>query len=42
VHTPANLVWTPVHDDDVLSAADLPDAPTELPIMLGCVTNEPR
>jgi para-nitrobenzyl esterase len=42
VHTPANLVWTPVPDNDVLSTKDFPGAPTELPIMLGYVTNEAR
>jgi len=42
VHTPANLVWTPVADNDVLSTTDFPGASTELPIMLGCVANEAR
>ncbi|MEU0569287.1 carboxylesterase family protein [Nonomuraea sp. NPDC005983] len=42
VHTPANLVWTPLPDNDVLSATGFPGAPTELPILLGHVTNEAR
>ncbi|MET7334941.1 carboxylesterase family protein [Nonomuraea sp. NPDC005650] len=42
VHTPANLVWTPLPDDDVLSTTGFPGAPTEVPILLGHVTNEAR
>jgi para-nitrobenzyl esterase len=42
VHTPANLVWTPVPENEVLSATDFPGAPADLPILLGCVENEAR
>ncbi|MGW4796244.1 carboxylesterase/lipase family protein [Nonomuraea sp. NPDC004297] len=42
VHTPANLVWTPLSDDEVLSATGFPGAPASLPIMLGHVANEAR
>ncbi|QXE33257.1 carboxylesterase family protein [Streptomyces sp. GMY02] len=43
VHTPANLVWTPVYDDrDVASGDDFAGWPSQVPVILGCVENEAR
>ena len=42
VHTPANLVWLPVADNEVLSTIDSPGASVDLPILIGCTANEAR
>ena len=41
VHTPANLVWYPVPDGDVLTA-DFAGWPADVPVMLGCTEDESR
>jgi len=41
VHTPANLVWYPVLDSDVI-AADFAGWPDDVPVMLGCTEDEAR
>lgn len=42
VHTPANLVWYPVADGDVVVADAESARPAEVPVLLGCVQNEAR
>ncbi|MFJ6393984.1 carboxylesterase/lipase family protein [Streptomyces sp. NPDC091972] len=43
VHTPANLVWTPLYDNrELASGNDFVGWPTDVPVMLGVVTNEAR
>ena len=42
VHTPANLVWMPVVDGDVVIKDDYAGWPPEVPVMMGCVENEAR
>jgi para-nitrobenzyl esterase len=42
VHTPANLVWNPVPDGDVVSKDDFSGWPSDVPVLLGCVENEAR
>lgn len=42
VHTPANLVWVPVDDGDVLRAEDRLGAMTALPVLMGFTKNEAR
>lgn len=41
VHTPANLVWYPIADGDVMDD-DFTGWPPEVPVMLGCTQNEAR
>ncbi len=41
VHTPANLVWYPVVDDEVM-ADDFAGWPQEVPVLLGCTQDEAR
>lgn len=41
VHTPANLVWYPVVDDDVM-VDDFAGWPQEVPVLLGCTQDEAR
>jgi para-nitrobenzyl esterase len=41
VHTPANLVWYPVLDGDVLTAG-FAGWPDDVPVMLGCTEDESR
>ena len=42
VHTPANLVWNPVVDGDVVAEQDFPGWESDVPILLGSVENEAR
>ena len=42
VHTPANLVWMPVPDGDVVVADGFRGWSDEVPVMFGCVDNEAR
>jgi para-nitrobenzyl esterase len=42
VHTPANLVWVPVDDEDVLRAEDGLGAMAIVPILMGFTKNEAR
>jgi len=42
VHTPANLLWMPVPDGEVVARDGFPGWPDDVPIMLGCVENEAR
>ncbi|MFB6549302.1 carboxylesterase/lipase family protein [Streptomyces sp. NPDC056405] len=43
VHTPANLVWTPISDDrEVAEGDNFVGWPAEVPVMLGVVDNEAR
>lgn len=41
VHTPANLVWYPVLDHDVI-AADFAGWPDDVPVLIGCTEDESR
>jgi para-nitrobenzyl esterase len=42
VHTPANLVWNPVADGDIVAENSFPGWPPNVPVMLGQVENEAR
>ncbi|MDX6379139.1 MAG: para-nitrobenzyl esterase [Rubrobacteraceae bacterium] len=42
VHTPANLVWNPVSDGDVVAEQDFSGWAPNVPVMLGSVENEAR
>jgi para-nitrobenzyl esterase len=42
VHTPANLVWNPVVDGDVVAEYDSPGWFPDIPVMVGTVENEAR
>ena len=42
VHTPANLVWMPVLDGDIVHPDGFPGWPEDVPLMMGCVENEAR
>ena len=42
VHTPANLVWMPVPDDQIVFDEGFPGWPEDVPVMFGCVENEAR
>ncbi|MDA5194446.1 carboxylesterase/lipase family protein [Govanella unica] len=42
VHTPANLVWMPVPDNEILMAGSFPGWPEDVPVMFGCLENEAR
>lgn len=42
VHTPANLVWMPVVDNETLHEDDYDGAPFDVPVMFGCLENEAR
>jgi len=42
VHTPANLVWVPVEDEEVLRADDGLGAMATMPILMGLTKNEAR
>lgn len=42
VHTPANLTWYPVQDNDVMTGDDFAGAPSDVPVMLGCTQHEAR
>jgi len=41
VHTPANLVWYPVPDGEVVNE-EFPAWPLDVPVMLGCTEDEAR
>ncbi|NEA38729.1 carboxylesterase family protein [Streptomyces sp. SID11385] len=41
VHTPANLVWYPVVDDEVITAG-FEGWPEDVPVLLGCTEDEAR
>ena len=41
VHTPANLVWYPTVDGDIVTD-DFADWPTDVPVMFGCTQDEAR
>lgn len=41
VHTPANLVWYPIVDDDVIQEG-FEGWPEDVPVMLGCTEDESR
>ena len=41
VHTPANLVWYPIVDNDVM-VDDFAGWPPEVPVLLGCTQDEAR
>lgn len=42
VHTPANLIWNPVPDGDVISKEGFPGWGKDVPVLIGCVENEAR
>lgn len=42
VHTPANLIWNPVADGDIISKEGFPGWSIDVPILIGCVENEAR
>jgi para-nitrobenzyl esterase len=42
VHTPANLVWNPIADGDIVAEHDFPGWDPDVPILLGSVANEAR
>jgi para-nitrobenzyl esterase len=42
VHTPANLVWNPIADGDIVAEHDFPGWDPDFPILLGSVANEAR
>ena len=42
VTTPANLVWMPVLDEQVVYASGYPGWPDKVPLMMGCTENEAR
>ncbi|OZJ01760.1 hypothetical protein BZG36_05521 [Bifiguratus adelaidae] len=42
VHTPANIVWNPVPDGDIVALSDFPGWPPQVTILLGRVENEAR
>ncbi|PTK58454.1 para-nitrobenzyl esterase [Staphylococcus nepalensis] len=42
VHTPANLIWNPVPDGDIVAKQDWENWNTDIPILIGCVENEAR
>lgn len=42
VHTPANLVWMPVHDGEIVFDDGFPGWPADVPVMFGCLENEAR
>jgi para-nitrobenzyl esterase len=42
VHTPANLVWMPVPDGEIVIGGEFPGWPDDVPLLLGCVENEAR
>ncbi len=42
VHTPANLVWMPLIDGEVVTRSDPADWPVRVPILLGYTANEAR
>lgn len=42
VTTPANLVWMPVLDGQIVHASGYPGWPVEVPLMMGCTENEAR
>jgi para-nitrobenzyl esterase len=42
VQTPANLVWMPVPDGEIVFDEGFPGWPADVPVMIGCVENEAR
>jgi len=42
VHTPANLIWMPVVDGEIVVDDSFPGWAADVPVMLGCLENEAR
>ncbi len=42
VHTPANLVWMPVHDGELVTRSSPAEWPMSVPVLMGYMANEAR